>query len=30
MLDVLSDGYSLPFISLSQRVFFQNHRSIVL
>jgi len=31
VLDVLRDGYSLPFtcISLPQRAFFQNHRSIV-
>ena len=28
VLDVLSDGYSLPFISLPQRAFFQNHHSV--
>ena len=28
MLDVLSDGYSLPFTSLPQRAFFQNHHSV--
>ena len=28
MLDVLRNGYSLPFISLPQRTFFQNHHSV--
>ena len=28
VLDVLSDGYSLPFISLPQRAFFWNHHSL--
>ena len=28
MLDVLRDGYSLPFMSLPQKTFFNNHSSI--
>ena len=27
-MDVLRDGYSVPFMSLSQRAFFNNHGSI--
>lgn len=29
MLDVLRDGYCLPFMSLPQRAFFRNHYSVV-
>ena len=28
MLDVLRDGYSLPFMSLPSKAFFYNHGSI--
>jgi len=28
VLDVLRDGYSLPFMSLPQKAFFNNHGSI--
>lgn len=29
VLDVLRDGYCLPFMSLPQRAFFRNHYSVV-